>query len=200
MIRFKNTGNKDYDNSIGIVSIILAVICFSSFFFFLSLLDSAEKVVEHWFEIILVVVMAISVFSAVFTKRAKLDKGDIAIDAMSIRFHGVKSTLTDVYLDIYEYRGEFDRYHIWDKNGAFAIYSDKSDELFQFLKEHNAVIVNTFPIIRAKNDSPIFMLFGEVREMSYNIETGHYYIKSARGNVEDCTPVIFALDARYEKV
>ena len=107
--------------------------------------------------------------------------------------------LDKVNLDIYTSKGEFMRYHLWDSNGLFAIFSVFEDDLCIYFQEKHINQTLFFEEISSKNDGGYISLKSNNRKLNYNIEVGSFTLKENNTETISLTPEVYVYDPKYKQ-
>ena len=114
-----------------IASGCLIIIAISAIIFLIFSIDSLADLEGHYLQLFLVCIMGFSIFYNFFKKKGKLHTNRIEIINDYLSINNFKVPLKNITLDIYNVDNNFNRYHLWDSNGEFAIYSVFEDDLLK---------------------------------------------------------------------
>lgn len=189
----KKAPSKGYDVASG----CLLFIGFGAIILLFTAIDDIKDLDGHWFQLIIVIIMAISVLFSVFRKKGKLHTHRIEITDEFLKMNTVKAKVNELQLDIYTRENSFNRYHLWDKNGKVALFSTSEDDFSKYFQ-------NTFPkqvfqheIINVPNNGPDIKVEAKGQTLYYHLDIGNYSINSNGESIAEHTPEVYAYDGKY---
>lgn len=140
---FYHQGNKKKSNELGVASGCLLFIGFGAIIFFFTLLNDIDDLSHYLFEVIGVLVMAISVTYGLFSKKGKIANKHITFKEDYFKIDKVSVLLDTITIDCFMIEDKFSRYSLRDSQGKIAIYSILNDDLIAyFFREKTSTSYN----------------------------------------------------------
>ena len=195
---FYHQGKKKKSNEIGVASGCLLLVGFGALILFFSLLDDVEDLKDHFFEIIGVLVMAISVTYGLFSKKGKIANKHIYIKDNYFKIDKVSIVLDTILVDYYLKEDRFSRYFLRDSQGKIAIYSVISDDLIAYFLENLPEQVTILKEFYHKHEGPYISVKTVSDSLYYDLESGKYTIKKQGKPTASFTPDTYDYDANYK--
>ncbi|MFC4267451.1 hypothetical protein [Polaribacter marinivivus] len=195
---FYHQGSKKKSNELGVASGCLLIIGFGAIIFFFTLLDDIDDLSDYLFEIIGVLVMAISVTYGLFSKKGKIANKHITIKDDYFKIDKVSVLLDTITIDCFMIEGKFSRYFLRDSQGKIAIYSVLNDDLIAFFLENKPQQVTVLEETYHKHEGPYISVKSDDNSLYYDLESGKYTIKKQDEPSVSFTPDVFDYDAKYK--
>lgn len=192
---YGKTPSKGYD----IASGCLLIIGIGGVVLFFSAIDSLEDLDGHYLELFFITLMAITTIFGLFRKKAKLHTNRIVIKKGFLSVNKINIPLEKINLDIYISKNQFMRYHLWDNNGIFSIFSVAEDDLLDYFKDTYKKNTNYFEEIDSKHDGSSISVKSNQRNFSYNLDVGNFSIKENDSETINFTPQMFIYDPKYKQ-
>ena len=149
---------------------------------------------DYPIELLIIAVVVIGMTTRLFKKKSKNLTYSITVDKESIYVVDVGSIpLTKISVDIYSINDEFSRYHLYDSEHKFAMYSVFSDEFIEHLKNPpvHIKLINEISS-RAYSDDVVVKSEGN-KELKYSLTSGFYQFN----NEEKVIPDNFMYDPKF---
>ena len=176
----------------------LIFIAISAIIFLISVIDSLEDLEGHYLQLLFVFIMGGSIFYNFFRKKGKLHTHKIEIINNKLFINNIKTPIDNITLEIYNVDSNFNRYHLWDKNGIISIYSVFEDELIKDFK--NSFIDNTIlhEEISSSQDGSSVSVKSIDNELFYDLESGEYTIQKEGKVINNKIPQFYIYDPKYK--
>ena len=195
---FYHQGSKKKSSELGVASGCVLFIGFGAIIFFFTLLDDIDDLSEYLFEIIGVLVMAISVTYGLFSKKGKIANKHITIKDNYFKIDKVSVLLDTITIDCFMKEGEFSRYFLRDSQGKIAIYSVLNDDLIAYFLEKKPQQVTILEETYHKYEGPYITVKANDNTLYYDLESGKYTIKKQGQPSISFTPDVYDYDANYK--
>jgi len=201
-MKFIYKGSKKSNSFVNFISGCAIFVGIGAFIFFLTLIEEAGALTDHIFEIILFTFIVISTLTYIFRKKAKkLDTLlEIKNDVLKVNKE-LSIPIEQLHLDIYYLNNTFNRYHLWENKGRFAVFSIYEDDLCSYLQEKYPRNSSDFTIENLdRKKSPIYVIYAKKRILSYALDTGKYTISENEKTIINSVPEFYSYDGKYKAV
>lgn len=176
----------------------LLIIGFGAIVFFITLLDDISDLEDHFFELLLVLIMGISVAYTIFAKKGKLSNYHVTLKNDFFSIEKISIPKSDLILDVYSLDQKFVRYHLRDKKGKIAIFSVYEDDLYQYFKENLPNQVYEFEETSSKHDGAYISVLARGQNLFYDLSTGKFNINQGSQPEVSVVPEVYTYDPKYK--
>ncbi len=191
-------GRKKSGSGLDFLSGCFLFIGFGAIIYLFTLLDSIEDLKEHWWPLLLVLIMAASVLIGIFRKKGKLSRRKISLKDGYLHMDQFSAAVNTLTLDEYTKDGAFERYHLWDSQGKIAVFSVYPDALSAHFKAEFPEQCFTHKVsISSGRGSSVRVTTTQKRLFGYDLDGGDYYIVQDKEAIAKFTPQTFAYDPKY---
>ncbi len=195
---FYQKGKKKPSNEPDAVSGCLLIIGFGAIVFLISMMEDLDDLIEYIWQILIALFIGIGFVVSMFQKKGHISNQNVIVKNGKLKIEKIVTQLEDIIVDLYQYDGIFNRYHLRDKEGKIAVFSIDEDDLLTYFKENHSDQVHHIHQQSHKHDGPYVSVIAEEQKLYYNLDSGDYKIVKPDGSEISHLPLVYTYDPKYK--